>query len=65
VLKLRGLSARIPLDGLVLARSEIRMKLNTDRIDDAVLALLLLGLHEGDRAEVVRLGCHEPAGEAG
>ncbi len=26
------------------------MNLNTDRIDDAVLALLLLGLHEGDRA---------------
>lgn len=26
------------------------MKLDTDRIDDAVLALLLLGLHDGDRA---------------
>ncbi|MCE2661215.1 MAG: DUF6429 family protein [Rubrivivax sp.] len=26
------------------------MALNNDRIDDAVLALLLLGLHEGDRA---------------
>lgn len=26
------------------------MPLNTDRIDDAVLALLLLGLHQGDRA---------------
>ena len=26
------------------------MNLNTDRIDDAVLALLLLGLHDGDRA---------------
>jgi hypothetical protein len=26
------------------------MKLNDDRIDDAVPALLLLGLHEGDRA---------------
>jgi hypothetical protein len=26
------------------------MKLDEDRIDDAVLALLLLGLHEGDRA---------------
>ena len=26
------------------------MKLDTDRIDDAVLALLLLGLHQGDRA---------------
>jgi hypothetical protein len=26
------------------------MKLDDDRIDDAVLALLLLGLHEGDRA---------------
>lgn len=26
------------------------MKLDTDRIDDAVLALLLLGLHEDDRA---------------
>ncbi|MCC9595283.1 MULTISPECIES: DUF6429 family protein [unclassified Rubrivivax] len=26
------------------------MKLDTDRIDDAVLALLLLGLHEGERA---------------
>ncbi|MBK6852708.1 MAG: hypothetical protein IPG93_13985 [Burkholderiales bacterium] len=26
------------------------MKLDTDRIDDAVLALLYLGLHEGDRA---------------
>lgn len=26
------------------------MPLDTDRIDDAVLALLLLGLHEGDRA---------------
>jgi hypothetical protein len=29
---------------------EMRMNLNTDRIDDAVLALLMLGLHEGDRA---------------
>jgi hypothetical protein len=26
------------------------MRLNTDRIDDAVLALLLLGLHDRDRA---------------
>lgn len=26
------------------------MKLDEDRIDGAVLALLLLGLHEGDRA---------------
>ena len=26
------------------------MTLDTDRIDDAVLALLLLGLHDGDRA---------------
>jgi hypothetical protein len=26
------------------------MTLNTDRIDDAVLALLLLGRHDGDRA---------------
>lgn len=26
------------------------MKLDTQRIDDAVLALLLLGRHEGDRA---------------
>ena len=26
------------------------MKLDTNRIDDAVLALLLLGLHDGDRA---------------
>jgi hypothetical protein len=26
------------------------MKLNTDRIDETVLALLLLGLHDGDRA---------------
>ena len=26
------------------------MNLNTDRIDDAVLALLLLGLHDEDRA---------------
>ncbi len=26
------------------------MKLNTDRIDEAVLALLQLGLHDGDRA---------------
>ena len=26
------------------------MNLDTDRIDDAVLALLLLGLHDGDRA---------------
>ena len=26
------------------------MNLNTDRIDDAVLALLLLGLHDKDRA---------------
>ncbi|MBN8493758.1 MAG: hypothetical protein J0M00_20305 [Burkholderiales bacterium] len=26
------------------------MTLDEDRIDDAVLALLLLGLHEGDRA---------------
>ena len=26
------------------------MKLDTNRIDDAVLALLLLGLHEDDRA---------------
>lgn len=26
------------------------MSLDTDRIDDAVLALLLLGLHEGHRA---------------
>jgi hypothetical protein len=26
------------------------MKLDTDRIDDAVLALLLLGLHDGYRA---------------
>lgn len=26
------------------------MKLDDDRIDDAVLALLLLGLHHGDRA---------------
>ena len=26
------------------------MKLNTDRIDDAILALLHLGLHEGTRA---------------
>ena len=26
------------------------MKLDPQRIDDAVLALLLLGLHEGDRA---------------
>jgi len=26
------------------------MELDTQRIDDAVLALLLLGLHEGDRA---------------
>jgi hypothetical protein len=26
------------------------MKTNADRIDDAVLALLLLGLHDGDRA---------------
>jgi hypothetical protein len=26
------------------------MKLDEDRIDDAVLALMLLGLHEGDRA---------------
>ncbi|HET9821589.1 MAG TPA: DUF6429 family protein [Burkholderiaceae bacterium] len=26
------------------------MKLDTDRIDDAVLALLLLGVHDGDRA---------------
>jgi hypothetical protein len=26
------------------------MNLNTDRIDDAVLALLLLGLHEQNRA---------------
>ncbi len=26
------------------------MELDTERIDDAVLALLLLGLHEGDRA---------------
>lgn len=26
------------------------MKLDSDRIDDAVLALLLLGLHDGDRA---------------
>ena len=25
------------------------MKLDTNRIDDAVLALLLLGLHEDDR----------------
>ena len=26
------------------------MNLDTDRVDDAVLALLLLGLDEGDRA---------------
>ena len=26
------------------------MELDTERIDEAVLALLLLGLHEGDRA---------------
>jgi hypothetical protein len=26
------------------------MKLNADRIDDAILALLYLGLHEGTRA---------------
>ncbi|MFG6430444.1 DUF6429 family protein [Roseateles sp. LYH14W] len=26
------------------------MNLDTERIDDAVLALLLLGLHDGDRA---------------
>ena len=26
------------------------MKLDTDRVDDAVLALLLLGLHDGERA---------------
>ena len=26
------------------------MKTDTNRIDDAVLALLLLGLHDGDRA---------------
>lgn len=26
------------------------MQLDTDRIDEAVLALLYLGLHEGDRA---------------
>lgn len=26
------------------------MPLDTNRIDDAVLALLMLGLHEGDRA---------------
>lgn len=26
------------------------MELDTERIDDAVLALLLLGLHEGNRA---------------
>jgi len=26
------------------------MELDTDKIDDAVLALLLLGLHDGDRA---------------
>lgn len=26
------------------------MTLDTERIDDAVLALLLLGLHDGDRA---------------
>jgi hypothetical protein len=26
------------------------MELDNDRIDDAVLALLLLGLHDGDRA---------------
>jgi hypothetical protein len=29
---------------------EASMNLNTDRIDDAVLAPLLLGLHDGDRA---------------
>jgi hypothetical protein len=26
------------------------MELDTDKIDDAVMALLLLGLHDGDRA---------------
>jgi len=29
---------------------EVDMEIDTDRIDDAVLALLLLGLHDGDRA---------------
>jgi hypothetical protein len=32
------------------AVAEATMNLDEDRIDDAVLALLYLGLHEGDRA---------------
>jgi hypothetical protein len=31
-------------------RSEVAMEIDTDRIDDAVLALLYLGLHDGCRA---------------
>jgi hypothetical protein len=35
-----------------------QMAIDTDRIDDCVLALLLLGRHDGSaRLEVVRLGC--------
>jgi hypothetical protein len=30
--------------------SEVAMEIDTDRIDDAVLALLYLGLHDGCRA---------------
>jgi hypothetical protein len=33
-----------------VSRQEKFMKLDTDRIDQAVLALLYLGLHEGSRA---------------
>ena len=42
------------------------MNPNIDRIDDAVLALLLLGLHEEKPGlEVLRLERHEPASRKG
>jgi hypothetical protein len=37
------------------------MELDTDKIDQAALALLALGRHEGSRLEGFRLGGHGPA----
>jgi len=41
------------------------MNLDKKRIDEAVLALLLLGIHEGARVERFRLGLNESASREG
>jgi hypothetical protein len=41
------------------------MDIDTDWIDDGVLALMWLGFHDGARVEVFRLGRDGPAAHVG